>query len=670
MTVFAITVHEDISIIRRTSMEQTKEKQLSSVKINWDKAVNMFGGPNKTFKTLPDREELEALQIVGEIAGALEEETNLLIESPSGIGKTSLSKALINCAEVDGEAVNVLYLSGALMSADNLKCAFPRHTDGVDALRYIIDERFCAPGPLAVLFDEPGQAEQDFFCAIMELLSEGTIGNIRPAHLVTTIMLDNPAASPYGRLNLMEFAQADRFSRVALTAADSPWPRAFAATYPDLNVGKAITVHNNFKFDEASREIANPRVLTQGVAYALTNGIPGQFGLPWVGANSTSATLCDPSGNSTADRDADGLETRSVARKYVDSLAEALGVPSPDRFDNKIDRALELVARDGISIYIEGGPGTGKTSSVKAKIAEKFPDFTVPYFSLGNTSKEDFVIPFPTKDTRDGSETGGLTQMTFDFFVTPGDKIVVLDEYTRGDERTSNVANEIVQEGTVNGTSIEGYRGTVAINNPTRFMGEPLDCRPLTLPQASRFALSFKVDHTDTGAFEWLLGKYGDLMSVFLEWHNEAFRNPEAREGVSPRTLERMFKRYRRDLPLAPALASPNGKRVEAPLGDLMAMLAEQPLARLGVISRDIEKYEARLAEVSEHGSAIHPMDHLSVYKAFSYPTVKELREREDTCVRLFPLLEDEYRYRLITMDVPEVQNFWHAVLAKVVPDA
>ena len=279
------------------------------------------------------------------------------------------------------------------------------------------------------------------------------------------------------------------------------------------------------------------------------------------------------------------------------------------------------------------------------------------------------MVPFPAADADDPTKAGSLVQMTFDFFVNPGAKVAVLDEFTRGDDRVTNVANEIVQSKTVNGTPVVDLLGTLAINNPPTHMGVDLDVREMTLPQASRFSLSFAVGSEETKAFEWLLSNYGPEIAPFLEWHKEAFRNPEARQGVSPRSIERLFKHWRQDLPLANALARPNGERVEAPIGDLISMLADQPLARLTALAKDIDRFEDRMTETDEHGSPVHPGDHLAAYKAFSYAELSQLESHRDVCVRLLRVIEGEYRFKLLTVDVPATQHFWHEALAEAFPD-
>ena len=635
---------------------------MPEVKINWDRAVRMFGGPNKTFSELPERGELEELKMVKAVKASLEEEMNFLVKGPSGCGKTAFATKFVECAEVDGVPVTPVYFSGVLMSAENLKVAFPYEKDGRTALRYLIDARLRTDAPVSIILDEVGQADQEMYSAFMECLSERTIGN-QKINLVNTIMMDNPSSLEYGRLNLMEFAQADRFSTINITAADSPWPRALAASFPDRDMSKVISAHNNFRFDQVSRDIANPRVLTQGVTYALVNGIPGEYGLPWMSGKRVE--LADPSGNTVADRDADGNERRSVTRKYIDTIADALGVSSPDRFDNPVEKAIDLVVRDGISIYMEGDPGTGKTSKVKQYLAEQYPEIAAPYFSLGNTQKEDFVIPFPATDAANPELEGSLVQMTFDFFTNPGPKVAILDEFTRGDDRTTNAANEIVQNKTVSGQAITDYIGTIAINNPPTHMGVDLDIREMTLPQASRFSLSFKIGSEETKAFEWLLSQYGDPMAPFLEWHKEAFRNPEARQGVSPRSIERLFKHWRQDLPLADALACPGGERVEAPIGDLMTMLADQPLARLGAMAKDLDSYVTKLSEKTDDGAMAHPGAHLQAYKAFTYAELSQLEKHEDVAVALIGIIAEEYRLRLVMNPDGPVQKFWHRSIKK-----
>jgi len=650
---------------------------MRNASLDINRAIKMFGddpdNPNKTFGEMPDWKDLEKLSLVSNTAAAISEGVNLLVTGPSGCGKTEFTKSLIPCFTVDGDPIEYVYISCALFTSENLKVAFPHlhKQSGYRILRYLLDKRLLTPGYKVLIFDEVGQADKEMYSGIMEALSEKTIGNFYP-NVLCSILLDNPNTGEYGHLNEMEYAQASRMVSLDITAADSPWPRALANRYRDRDLSKVIKVQNKYftKFDALSQGYASPRVLDKSVLYCLINGIPGENGIPW-GPDGERFSLRNAAGETAAKKDKEGRTTQTFNEAYVEDIADALGVPNPTRFDNKIERALDLVVRDGISVYIEGSPGSGKTSVVKSTFAEKYPDISVAYMSMANTMKEDIVVPFPSDDagTAEGA-VGPMDQLTFGFFGLPGAKVGVFDEYTRGlDNRATNVVNEIVHSGTTNGQPIPDYRGSVAINNPPFHAGEELDIRALTLPQASRFSIAFKVDEADTNAFEWLDRTYGDPIRPFIRWRKGSL-NPSQQENVSARVLHMMYRWYRRGLDMKLALPKVKGRRVDVPMVDLLKALNDQPMANLTAMTEDKELWLERLTARNEFDEVIHPDMHVDAYQALYYATLGHLKEHYDTVVEIFKVIDDEHRFRLIGQeDKPELQEFWYTVLEKAFPE-
>lgn len=644
--------------------------------LDHNRAVLMFGddpdNPNKTFGELPDWKDMEKLSLVSNTTAAIAEGVNMLVTGPSGCGKTEFTRSLIPCFTVDGDPVEPVYISCALFSTENLKVAFPHHHEesGRRILRYLLDKRLLTPGHKVIIFDEVGQADKEMYSGIMEMLSEKTVGNYYP-NILCSILLDNPNTGEYGRLNEMEYAQASRMVSIDITAADSPWPRALASRYHDMDVSKAIKVQNRYftKFDTLSQGYASPRVLDKAVIYCLKNGIPGEFGIPW-GPDGERFQLRNAAGETAAKKDKEGRTTQTFNEAYVADIADALGLPNPTRFDDKVERSIELVVRDGISFYMEGSPGSGKTSVVKSILAEKYPQISTAYLSLANTLKEDIVVPFPSEDAGSASGTvGPMDQLTFGFFGIPGAKVGIFDEYTRGlDNRATNVINEIVHSGTTNGEPIPDYLGSIAINNPPHHAGEDLDIRTLTLPQASRFSIAFKVDESDTKSFEWLDEKYGDPIRPFIRWRKGSL-NPSQQDNISARVLHMMYLWHRRGLDMKNALPKVKGRRVEAPLVDLLKALNDQPMANLTAMASDRDLWVERLSARNEHNEVEHPDLHVDAYQALYYATLPHLKEHKDTAIEIFKVIDDEHRFRLIAQDdKPDTQLFWYEVMEEALP--
>jgi MoxR-like ATPase len=645
-----------------------------------DRAIRMFGddpkNPNKTFSELPDWKDLEKLSLVSSTSAAIAEGMNLLITGPSGVGKTEFVNAITPCFTVDGIPVEPVYFSCAVMTAESLKIAYPHLHKGSNRqiLRYLLDQRLLTPGHKVLIWDEVGQAEKGLYNAIMEALSEKTIGNIYP-NLISSIMLDNPNTGEYGHLNEMEYAQASRMVSIDINASDSPWPRAIAQKYHDIDMSKVIKTQNKYftKFDTLSQGYASPRVLTQGLMFCLTTGFPTETAIPW-GPDGERFQLRNAAGETAAKKDKDGKVIQTFNEAYIQDIGDAAGLPVVTRMDdNCFERAVDLVVQHGVSVYIEGSPGCGKTSKIKAVFAEKYPQIQTAYLSLANTNDDEIVIPFPGQNAGTfeefGGEVGPMDQLTFGFFGVPGAKVGIFDEYTRGTNRVTNVINEVVQQHSTNGVAIPDYIGSVAINNPPFHAGEELDVRSLTLPQASRFAISFKVGEEETKSLEYLDEKYGEPIRPFIRWRKGSL-NPAQQENISARVLEMMYKWYRRGKDMKEALPKVKGRRVDAPLVDLLKALNDQPMANLTAMSENLDLWIEKLSAQNEHGEVIHPDMHVDAYQALYYATLGHLKEKRDTVIEIFKVIDDEHRFRLIGQDdKPDVQEFWYNVLEDAIPE-
>jgi hypothetical protein len=96
----------------------------------------------------------------------------------------------------------------------------------------------------------------------------------------------------------------------------------------------------------------------------------------------------------------------------------------------------------------------------------------------------------------------------------------------------------------------------------------------------------------------------------------------------------------------------------------------------LSVLAKDVDGFVRKLsAETTNSDGSVElefPDTHLSVFKAFSYAELSQLRSHRDVCVSLLKFLNREYAFKLLTIDKAEVQNFWHSVLhdAKPLDDA
>jgi len=216
---------------------------------------------------------------------------------------------------------------------------------------------------------------------------------------------------------------------------------------------------------------------------------------------------------------------------------------------------------------------------------------------------------------------------------------------------------EILQEKSLGGKPIEGLVCCIALNNPKEVAGHRLEVGKPDRAQADRFFMSITVTATDMPWASHLLQKYGEDAEPFIEWWKESI-DDLGRVLITARTLERMIKRYRLDLPLEPAKSYVNNEYVPVSLHELEAILAKRPLARLKAIAAKVDEYEGLL---SGPDGSMHPAQQ-EVYYAFLKAELEQLETSRDVCVRLMKHLNQQSSINLIR-STGKRQDFWFKVL-------
>lgn len=586
---------------------------------------------NATFSQAPTAAEFDKLNIVKAVVFAIATGQRFLLIGDAGIGKTSFVKWV--CRQL---GVEMVYIPAANISIENLMVPFP--TDDPDFGGKVLEPKFyrqlMTPNPKLIVIDEIGRAERDMGNTCMEITQEGSLFGQKIPNLVSVVAMDNHAGMQYGRLNSLDFAQADRLATVVMDHNGTPWARALASQYSNVNLSQVFSTYARLPIE--IRRTLSPRVL-EHLIYALINGFPGICALPIIMGERVSLVT-----DSGADR----------TEEVLNSMAAALGVANRDRVPEIMDRALDAVLRDGINVFFEGVPGTGKTSKIKAYLAKHNTD--VVYYSVPALSPEDLHVPFPAAD---GSVLEIMPQAKL--VSTPangGKKVIVLDEVCRGVRRTQNALMEVIQERTVGGQVIPGLAGNIGINNPKAVAGFKLDVGKSDMAQATRWTLSIQLNNVETGWSGYLYETYGDEITPFIEWWQDDL-DDLGRVLITPRTIERLYGLYKGGLPLEWGKAYVGGEYVAVALVDLQNRLDSQPLARLRQIAAKVDEYEERLSE-GEGNEA----DHLAVFMAFSKAELRQLQENRDVCVRLMRVLAQQHRINLIRPG-GERQKFWHEVL-------
>jgi len=586
--------------------------------------------PNATYKSKPELKDYLALPIVKAFVHALSTGQRMYLVGEAGIGKTSFVKAVGNEMGYD-----VISINAANLGVENLFVPFPRtHPEwGSRVIKSLFYKRFAADTQKVIFIDEIGRADAGLANTLMELLQEGTLAGEKIEGLVTVIAADNPQGTSYGKMSGLDFSQADRFATVVLDSKSTPWRRALATEFAEVDLTKVFTTYDTLDADV--RKIANPRVLAFIIS-ALLEGFPGECALPMV--TGVRQKLVTKAGN-------------DVTKDVLDKIASALGTINRESIPDIVDRAVDYSIRHGKNIYIQGRPGIGKTARIKAILKTK--NITAHYDSAAVLQPEDLTIPFPSDDGKT------LDLVPMEKFADPNPWIWIVDEIARGSRRTQNAIMEPIQERTIGGLKT-GLIATIALNNPREVAGFKLDVGKNDLAQASRFALSIEIDAKDIPSARFLREVYGEeLATPFIEWWEDDL-DDIGRVLCTPRCLERMINLHESGNDLLWALPFVNGEYVKVPLVELHARLDKRPLARLRQVVANVDEYATQLAL----GKDEEAMAHATVFMAFYKADIPQLEEVRDICVRLFDLLDRQHRIDLIRQG-GDRQKFWHGILTE-----
>lgn len=586
--------------------------------------------PNATYKSKPELKDYLALPIVKAFVHALSTGQRMYLVGEAGIGKTSFVKAVGNEMGYD-----VISINAANLGVENLFVPFPRtHPEwGNRVIKSLFYKRFAADTQKVIFIDEIGRADAGLANTLMELLQEGTLAGEKIEGLVTVIAADNPQGTSYGKMSGLDFSQADRFATVVLDSKSTPWRRALATEFAEVDLTKVFTTYDTLDADV--RKIANPRVLAFIIS-ALLEGFPGECALPMV--TGVRQKLVTKAGN-------------DVTKDVLDKIASALGTINRESIPDIVDRAVDYSIRHGKNIYIQGRPGIGKTARIKAILKTK--NITAHYDSAAVLQPEDLTIPFPSDDGKT------LDLVPMEKFADPNPWIWIVDEIARGSRRTQNAIMEPIQERTIGGLKT-GLIATIALNNPREVAGFKLDVGKNDLAQASRFALSIEIDAKDIPSARFLREVYGEeLATPFIEWWEDDL-DDIGRVLCTPRCLERMINLHESGNDLLWALPFVNGEYVKVPLVELHARLDKRPLARLRQVVANVDEYATQLAL----GKDEEAMAHATVFMAFYKADIPQLEEVRDICVRLFDLLDRQHRIDLIRQG-GDRQKFWHGILTE-----
>ena len=562
-----------------------------------------------------------------------------------GIGKTSTFLSYIPERYPD---LDVVLVPAANLTPDDLLVNAPVRDPrtGELALQQLIMDQLAIRKKFVLVIDDSLQAGDTIQSQLMQVACNWTLGehDLRELGCVGVFLTDNESASEVGaRRN--DLAVLDRMATIRIGANDTSWRRHLSERYPSRDLSGLFQAWA--RLSPHLRRLLSPRTV-QHVIDCAVEGFPLKWGLPLV--NGARLVL--------AEQRSDGSPGPDRTDHILGEFATALGVPNPDNVADPVRRILRAAIRRRWAVLLQGPPGCGKTEITRHVVREETGRNPV-YFSLPVTNVEDLCVPVP----RSG---GTLSSLLTRSLLGPEPKVLVWDEYNRPkDKSTFAKLMEVTQEWTLAGRRIENLRAQVALQNPPYHLGRKLLVASNNLAQASRFTVSYEVSPDDIPANQWLLDTYGSTAEVVLEWWKNDI-DDEGRAWVSKRTLERIIKLHRHDLPLQSALIYlGDGEFAPVPLVGLEARLAGGRSTGLRDLAAEIELWEKRLrTAVGNNSEGTGDSD--LVHQILANAEASQLREHLDVVARLLRYLPPKLRATYLVGQAPEKQKVWVEAVARM----
>ncbi|MCP2340596.1 AAA family ATPase [Actinomadura rupiterrae] len=562
-----------------------------------------------------------------------------------GIGKTSTFVSYIPSRYPGTELVIV---PAANLTPDDLLVNAPVRDDrtGELALRQLVMRQLVPGKPFVLLIDDSLQAGSTVQSQLMQIACDWHLGeyDLRALGCVGVFLTDNESLAETS-VRRSDLAILDRMVTLKLTANDTAWRLALAERYPDWDLREVFRQWASLS--PKLRHLLSPRTL-QHVLDCARAGFPLTWGLPLLNGSRLALVEERPDGEPGRDRTAEVL----------DDIARSVGASNPSTVADPVRRILRAAMTHRWAVLLQGPPGCGKTEITK-QIAREETGREPVYFSLPVTNVEDLCVPVPTPD-------GALDAMLARTLLDPEPKVLVWDEYNRPkDKATFAKLMEVTQEWTLAGRPIPNLRAQVALQNPPYHLGRKMLVSSNNVAQASRFTISYEVRPEDIPANEWLISTYGETAETVLDWWKNDI-DDEGRDWVTKRTLERLIKLHRADMPLQSGLIYlGDGEFAPVPLTALEARLAGRRGTGLADIAADLPGWDARLAAAAEE-SAEGTDDTDLVHQVFSNAEVSQLERHLDAVARLLRHLPPKLRATYLVGQTPERQRFWVSALARM----
>jgi MoxR-like ATPase len=608
-----------------------------------------YAKPNKTYDGKPPSlQKLESMPMIKSMAFSINEynatgqQSNFKYIGPAGIAKTRVGLAMAYANEL-----RPLYLNAGEMDQENLGMPAIERVDGKKSIVWALIRDYVTAGSKVLIIDELGQSDPGFLSAIMEVMSEGSIGGVSLQDLVSIWMFDNPSNSLNGDLQEADLAQADRMGTLFVTSADTPWEYGLALMFPEQDLKPVFNEYYRLPLSPQGYETLSPRVL-EHIINALRLGFNGNLGRPIM--NDRYIPITNTAGD-------------DIGEEIVEKFAKALRLPNPQRSTFDFDRAVKLIRDEGLDIIAYGNQGTGKTSRAKELLAEQ--GVNVAYKSVPVISKEDINLSVLSEDRQ------FVEVVTHKEFMSEQDTVGIFDEITRGSRRTMNAVMPIIQEHMSGGEKLPGYKGTLMLTNYAKSGELEMDVEEVSLPFATRPDLNFLLNPDDLHALEWLVATFGESIVPFTDWQRmDLDAQPEYRDWISPRCLQRLYRYWKGGMvDLKAALPVVNGEYVPVPLVKLFERLGGADVVSFLDIVENTKDYLKRLTEYDKvTKQPLNPDLHLAAYTALLNAELPLLEAHDDVCLDVYKVLSEQWQISLMRLR-DQKWTFWSNLILKGFPE-